>query len=73
MVPQPPGGGFDTVARLLAERLGSALGHAVIVENRTGAGTLVGTEAVAKATPDGENGKRSIHPCRRSAKLLWPS
>ena len=53
VVPQPPGGGFDTVARLLAERLGSALGKAVIVENRTGAGTLVGTEAVAKAAPDG--------------------
>jgi tripartite-type tricarboxylate transporter receptor subunit TctC len=53
VVPQPPGGGFDTVARLLAERLSSALGQAVIVENRIGAGTLVGTEAVAKATPDG--------------------
>ena len=53
VVPQPPGGGFDTVARILAERLSSALGQSVIVENRTGAGTLVGTEAVAKATPDG--------------------
>ena len=53
VVPQPPGGGFDTVARLLAERLSNAFGQPVIVENRTGAGTLVGTEAVAKATPDG--------------------
>jgi tripartite-type tricarboxylate transporter receptor subunit TctC len=53
IVPQPPGGGFDTVARLLAERLSSSLAQSVIVENRTGAGTLVGTEAVAKAAPDG--------------------
>jgi tripartite-type tricarboxylate transporter receptor subunit TctC len=53
VVPQPPGGGFDTVGRLLAERLSQAMGQSVIVENRTGAGTLVGTEAVAKAAPDG--------------------
>jgi tripartite-type tricarboxylate transporter receptor subunit TctC len=53
IVPQPPGGGFDTVARVLADRLGPALGQSLIVENRVGAGTLVGTEAVAKAAPDG--------------------
>jgi tripartite-type tricarboxylate transporter receptor subunit TctC len=53
VVPQPPGGGFDTVARLLGERLTVALGQPVIIENKTGAGTLVGTEAVAKASPDG--------------------
>ncbi len=53
IVPQPPGGGFDTVARILADRLGPALGQAVVVENRTGAGTLVGTEAVAKSPADG--------------------
>lgn len=53
IVPQPPGGGFDTVARILADRLGPALGQTVVVENRTGAGTLVGTEAVAKAPADG--------------------
>lgn len=53
IVPQPPGGGFDFVARALAERLGKALGQSVVVENRTGSGTLVGTEAAAKADPDG--------------------
>lgn len=53
IVPQPPGGGFDTVARILAEPLGNALGQPVLVENRPGSGTLVGTEAVAKAAPDG--------------------
>jgi len=53
IVPQPPGGGFDFVARLLAERLGKALGQSVVVENRTGSGTLVGTDLAAKAAPDG--------------------
>ena len=53
VVPQPPGGGFDAVARTLAEPLAQQLGQAVIVENRPGAGTIVGTEAVAKAEPDG--------------------
>jgi tripartite-type tricarboxylate transporter receptor subunit TctC len=53
VVPQPPGGGFDVVGRLLAERLGKALGQSVVVENRPGSGTLVGTDLVAKAAPDG--------------------
>jgi len=53
IVPQPPGGGFDFVGRALAERLAKALGQPVVVENRTGSGTLVGTEAAAKAAPDG--------------------
>jgi tripartite-type tricarboxylate transporter receptor subunit TctC len=53
IVPQPAGGGFDFVARLLAERLGKALDQSVIVENKPGSGTLVGTDFVAKADPDG--------------------
>jgi tripartite-type tricarboxylate transporter receptor subunit TctC len=53
VVPQPPGGGFDAVARTLAEPLSQEIGQPVIVENRPGAGTIVGTEAVAKAEPDG--------------------
>jgi tripartite-type tricarboxylate transporter receptor subunit TctC len=53
IVPQPPGGGFDFVARLLADRLGKVLGQSVVVENRPGSGTLVGTDAAAKALPDG--------------------
>jgi tripartite-type tricarboxylate transporter receptor subunit TctC len=53
IVPQPPGGGFDLVARLLAEPMAAELGQAVIVENRPGGGTVIGTEAVAKADPDG--------------------
>ncbi len=53
IVPQPPGGGFDFVTRVLAERLGRLLGQSVVVENRPGSGTLVGTELAAKAAPDG--------------------
>ncbi len=53
VVPQPPGGGFDSVARQLADKLGPLLGQPVVVENRPGAGTLVGTEAVARAPADG--------------------
>ncbi len=53
IVPQPPGGGFDFVARQLAERLSKQIGQSVVVENKTGSGTLVGTEAAAQAAPDG--------------------
>ncbi len=53
IVPSAAGGGYDVVGRLLAERLGPELGQAIVVENRTGAGTVVGTQAAANATPDG--------------------
>lgn len=53
VVPQPPGGGFDTVARTLSEPFSAQLGQPVIVENRPGGGTIVGTETVSKAAPDG--------------------
>lgn len=53
IVPQPPGGGFDFVARQIAERLAKQMGQSVVVENRPGSGTLVGTDAAARAAPDG--------------------
>lgn len=53
IVPQPPGGGFDVVGRILADRLSKALKQPVVVENRTGSGTLVGTDLAAKTDPDG--------------------
>jgi tripartite-type tricarboxylate transporter receptor subunit TctC len=49
----PPGGGTDIVARLLAPRLADIWGQAVIVENRAGASGTIGTEAAARAEPDG--------------------
>ncbi|MDB5373638.1 MAG: Tripartite-type tricarboxylate transporter, receptor component TctC [Belnapia sp.] len=53
IVPFPPGGAVDILGRLLAERLGPALGQNVIVENRGGAGGNIGADALAKAVPDG--------------------
>ena len=53
IVPFPPGSSPDLVARILNDKLGQALGQPVVVENRPGAGGMVGTGAVAKAAPDG--------------------
>ncbi len=53
VVPFPPGGSVDIVARILQPRLQDALGHAVVIENRGGAGGMIGTEAVARSAPDG--------------------
>jgi tripartite-type tricarboxylate transporter receptor subunit TctC len=53
VVPQPPGGGFDTVGRIIADRMGKVSGQSFVVENRTGSGTLVGTDFAAKAPADG--------------------
>jgi len=53
IVPLVPGGNLDIVARALAQRLGEGLGQQVIVENRPGASSLVGTQFVAKSAPDG--------------------
>jgi len=54
IVPFPAGGVTDLAARALAERLGPALGQTVIVENRPGGGSRIGTDAVMKAAPDGQ-------------------
>lgn len=53
VVPFPAGGGIDTVARVIAPKLAESLGQPVIIDNRVGASGTVGTEAVAKAAPDG--------------------
>lgn len=53
VVPFVPGGGSDTVARVLAHGLTERLGEQVVVENRGGANTIIGTEYVAKSRPDG--------------------
>ena len=53
IVPYPPGGGVDGLARPIAERLGRLWGQSVIIENKPGAATMIGGTEVAHATPDG--------------------
>src|SRR6185436_400178 len=53
IVPFPPGQGADIIGRLLAERLTPVLGQALVVDNKPGAGSMVGTALAAKAPNDG--------------------
>ncbi|MBV8392130.1 MAG: tripartite tricarboxylate transporter substrate binding protein, partial [Alphaproteobacteria bacterium] len=68
IVPYAPGGGADAVARIVGKRVGEGLGQPIVIENKGGAGSIVGTEMVAKAEPDGytlllgQSGPISINP-----------
>src|SRR6516162_9536723 len=53
VVPTAPGGALDLPAHLLAEHIGKAQGQTMVVEDRPGAGNVIGTDAVARAAPDG--------------------
>src|SRR5436309_5296537 len=53
VVPFPPGGGMDAAARILANRLSEIWGRQVVIENKGGAGTNLGTEMAARSEPDG--------------------
>jgi tripartite-type tricarboxylate transporter receptor subunit TctC len=53
IVPSPPAGGTDIIARVLAERFSKAFGQQFVVENRPGAGNMIGIESVARSAPDG--------------------
>src|SRR4051794_41434414 len=54
IVPYPPGGGVDTIARVIGGKLTDRLGQQVVIENRPRAGPVIGTRAAAKAAPDGD-------------------
>lgn len=68
IVPFPAGGGVDAVARIVADKLAAALGQPIIIDNRGGAGGVIGTRVGAKAAPDGytlivaDTGTTSINP-----------
>jgi tripartite-type tricarboxylate transporter receptor subunit TctC len=68
VVPYAPGGGADGVARIVARRVSETIGQPIVIENKGGAGAIVGTEQVAKAEPDGytlllgQSGPISINP-----------
>jgi len=53
IVPWPPGGGADVIARVIFQKVGDSIGQQVIVDNRGGASTIIGMDIVAKAAPDG--------------------
>ena len=68
VVPYAPGGGADAVARIVARKVSDNTGYHIVVENKGGAGAILGTEQVAKAEPDGytlllgQSGPISINP-----------
>ncbi len=68
IVPYAAGGAADSIARIVAKRVGKSLGQTIVVENRGGGGSIVGTEFVNKAEPDGytlllgQSGPISINP-----------
>ncbi|HZP86496.1 MAG TPA: tripartite tricarboxylate transporter substrate binding protein [Burkholderiales bacterium] len=73
VVPFPPGGNTDTLARLINQKLGAALGQPVVIENKPGAGGNIGSDFVAKSKPDGYTilgGTISSHAINQS---VYPS
>lgn len=72
IVPFAPGGNVDITARTISGGLGQALGQQVIVENRTGAGGTIGTDAVAKAAPDGHTLLMASSSVMTNGPALYP-
>ena len=74
IVPFPPGGATDIWARMVGDAMGAELGQPIVIENRSGAGGMVGTEAAAKAAPDGHTLLFTISPFIQSPVVFrrWP-
>ena len=73
VVPWPPGQATDLVGRVMAQKLSEVLGQQIVIDNRAGAGGMIGTDVAAKATPDGytllaaSSGPVSINPLLQKA------
>ena len=73
VVPFPAGGGADTLARIVAPRLGEALGQQVVVDNRSGAAGNIATEIVAKAVPDGYTAMLTLNSVLTMNPSFYPN
>jgi len=75
VVPYPPGGGTDFFARVVSTAMGQSLGQTIVVENRPGAGTIIGADSVARSAPDGYTfllGDTSTYASNRSLYQKLP-
>ncbi len=72
VIPYPPGGGNDSLGRLIGQKLGESLGQPVVIDNRGGAGATIGTDVVAKSPPDGYTILLSSITTHALAPALYP-
>ena len=73
VVPFPPGGGIDVLVRVLAAELSTRWGQPVVVDNKSGAGSLIGAEAVARAAPDGYTLMATVNQTFTANRFLYKS
>jgi tripartite-type tricarboxylate transporter receptor subunit TctC len=77
IVPYPAGGATDVVARVVAEKMSDSLGQPIVVDNRPGAGTMIGASTVARSSPDGytvligDTGTFALNPTLYGARLTY--
>ena len=77
IVPYPAGGATDVVARVVAEKMSESLGQPIVVDNRPGAGTMIGASTVARSSPDGytvligDTGTYALNPTLYGARLTY--